>query len=86
MLSGVLVLVEDEETPLGPGDAGSPVAHSLENRSAEPAIYLVVGTRAGRGVVHYLNHDVVMIHDAGGRRFTRSDGTAMPAAGRKAGA
>ena len=58
----------------------------LENRSAEPAIYLVVGTRAGRGVVHYPDHDVVMVHDAGGRSFTRSDGTAIPTAGRKAGA
>jgi uncharacterized cupin superfamily protein len=49
VLSGVLVLVEDGETPLGPGyAAGLPAAHSLENRSAETAIYLVVGTRAGR--------------------------------------
>lgn len=91
VLSGALVLVEDEETPLGAGDAagwaaGSPIAHSLENRSAEPAIYLVVGTRAGQGVVHYPDHDVVMIHDAAGRRFTRSDGTAIPTAGPKTGA
>jgi len=49
VLSGVLVLVEDGETPLGPRDAaGLPAAHSLENRSAETANYLVVGTRAGR--------------------------------------
>jgi hypothetical protein len=37
-------------------------------------------------VVQYPDHDVVMVHDAGGRRFTRSDGTAIPTAGRKAGA
>jgi uncharacterized cupin superfamily protein len=49
VLSGVLVLVEDGETTLGPRDAaGLPAAHSLENRSADTAIYLVVGTRAGR--------------------------------------
>jgi uncharacterized cupin superfamily protein len=91
VLSGALVLVEDEETPLGAGDAagwaaGSPVAHKLENRSAEPAIYLVVGTRASQGVVHYPDHDVVMVHDEGGRRFTRSDGAAIAATGRNAGA
>ena len=64
--------------------SAKPQAWRLENRSAKPAIYLVVGTRAGRSVVHYPDHDVVMVHDAGGRRFTRSDGTAIPTAGRKA--
>jgi uncharacterized cupin superfamily protein len=51
VLSGELVLIEDGETPLGPGEAaawraGDPVGHCLENRGSEDAVYLVVGTRA----------------------------------------
>jgi uncharacterized cupin superfamily protein len=80
VLSGELVLLEDEESVLRSGDAaawsaGSPVAHCLENRSAADAVYLVVGTRASKGVVHYPDHDVVMHHGGAVRRFTRGDGS-----------
>ncbi len=80
VISGELVLVEDEETLLTAGDsagwaAGAAVAHCLENRSGEPASYLVVGTRAASGTVHYPDHDVVLEHGPEGRRFRRSDGT-----------
>jgi len=80
VLSGELVLLEDEESVLRAGEAaawaaGSPVAHCLENRSGADAVYLVVGTRASKGVVHYPDHDVVMHHDGTGRRFTRGDGS-----------
>ncbi|MCU0829776.1 MAG: cupin domain-containing protein [Tabrizicola sp.] len=82
VLSGELVLIEDGETRLQAGDAagwraGSPIAHCLENRSADAAVMLVIGTRSTQGVVHYPDHDVVMHHDASGRRFTRSDGTPL---------
>ena len=82
VVSGEVVLVEDEETLLRAGDAagwkaGVPVAHCLENRSGADAVLLVVGTRAAAGVVHYPDHDVVMHHDATGRRFTRGDGSAQ---------
>ena len=82
VVSGEVVLVEDEETLLRAGDAagwkaGVPVAHCLENRSGADAVLLVVGTRAEAGVVHYPDHDVVMHHDATGRRFTRGDGTPL---------
>ena len=82
VVSGEVVLVEDEETLLRAGDAagwkaGVPVAHCLENRSGADAVLLVVGTRAEAGVVHYPDHDVVMHHDATGRRFTRGDGSAQ---------
>ena len=82
VVSGEVVLVEDEETLLRAGDAagwkaGVPVAHCLENRSGADAVLLVVGTRAAAGVVHYPDHDVVMHHDATGRRFTHGDGTPL---------
>lgn len=83
VLAGEVVLVEDAETVLCAGDAaawkaGTPVGHCLENRSDGPATVLVVGTRAAQGVVHYADHDVVLHHDADGRRFTRRDGTPLP--------
>ena len=80
LISGELVLIENEETPLTAGDAagwkaGEPTAHCLENRSGENAIFLVVGTRAETGAVHYPDHDVIMRHSKSGRTFTRSDGS-----------
>ena len=80
VISGELVLVEDQETVLSAGDAagwaaGDAVAHCLENRSDAPATYLVVGTRAEFGTVHYPDHDVVLEHGPVGRRFWRPDGT-----------
>lgn len=80
VLAGELVLVEDEESVLRAGDAaawaaGEPVGHCLENRSGEDAAYLVVGTRASKGAVHYPDHDVVMYHDGEERRFARADGS-----------
>ena len=80
VLSGEVMLVEDTETLLRAGEAagwraGAPVAHCLENRSAEDATILVVGTRARSGAVHYLDHDLVLHHDETGRRFVRPDGS-----------
>lgn len=80
VVSGELVLIEDQETVLRAGDAagwraGSPVGHCLENRSTEPVTMLVVGTRAPAGVVHYPDHGIVLHRDASGRRLTRADGT-----------
>jgi uncharacterized cupin superfamily protein len=82
VISGELVLVEDEETHLRAGDAagwkaGEPIAHCLENRSTEDAVLLVIGTRAKEGVVHYPDHDVIMRHDDRGRTFTRLDGSPL---------
>jgi uncharacterized cupin superfamily protein len=80
VISGELVLVEEEETTLRAGDAaawaaGAPVAHCLENRSSAVAVCLTVGSRASKGVVHYPDHDIVMQHDETGRRFFHGDGT-----------
>ncbi|WP_419913721.1 cupin domain-containing protein [Hoeflea sp.] len=80
LISGELVLIEDEETLLQAGDAagwkaGQPTAHCLENRSASDAVMLVVGTRSDEGVVHYPDHDVIFRHKKDERIFTRSDGS-----------
>jgi uncharacterized cupin superfamily protein len=80
IISGEAVLIEDTETTLRAGDAagwraGSPVGHCLENRSDGPVTILIVGTRAPAGVVHYPDNDIVLHHDASGRRFTKSDGS-----------
>lgn len=80
VLSGALVLVEEDETPLGSGDvagwkAGVPVGHCLENRSDQEAVFLVVGKRLAADVVHYPDHDVVLRHDTDGRRYLRTDRT-----------
>jgi len=82
VLAGEVVLVEDEETTLRAGDAaawaaGAPVAHCLENRSSGVAVCLTVGSRAATGTVHYPDHDIVMRHDAEGRRFYRGDGSPL---------
>ena len=80
VLSGELVLIEDQESVLRAGDAagwraGAPVGHCLENRSTAPATVLVVGTRSPSDAVHYPDHDIVLHRDASGSRLTRSDGT-----------
>ena len=80
VLSGALVLVEEDETPLQAGDvagwkAGVPVAHCLENRSDQEAVFLVVGARVEADTVHYPDHGVVLRYDPDGRRYFRGDGT-----------
>lgn len=80
LISGELILIEEEETVLRAGDAagwkaGEPIAHCLENRSSDDAVMLVVGTRSDEGVVHYPDHDVIMKHGIDGRVFTRTDGS-----------
>ena len=85
LLSGQLVLIEDDEILLRAGDAagwkaGQPTAHCLENRSGADAVMLVVGTRAETGVVHYPDHDIVLRHDKSGRTYTRTDGSPVDGA------
>ncbi|MCL6706412.1 cupin domain-containing protein [Pseudomonas sp. R2.Fl] len=64
VLEGVVTLHEgDTVTDMHPGDsacfkAGAPAGHCLENRSAAPARYLVVGTRSPDDVVHYSDEDL----------------------------
>ena len=80
ILSGVVVLVEDTENTLHPGDcacwpAGSPIGHRLDNRSSAPVTYLVIGTRAMTDIIHYSDHDLITHKDGTARRYLRADGT-----------
>ncbi len=86
VLSGEVVLVEDTETILVPGDAacwpaGLALGHRLENRSALPARYLVVGSRRPRDVIHYPDHDLVTEKDGPARRYRHADGQPHPGPG-----
>ena len=83
VLSGEVTLVEDgEAATLRPGDAaawkaGSGVAHHLENRSGEPASYVIVGTRAADDVVHYPGRDELYTKRGGVGSRTRRDGSPL---------
>jgi uncharacterized cupin superfamily protein len=88
LLSGKVVLVEDTETPLAPGDTacwptGQPTGHQLQNRSDAPAIYLTIGTRHVRDVIHYPDHDLITHKDGKARRYTHANGTPYPQGGTK---
>ena len=80
LLQGTLTLVEDTETPMTAGDvaacpAGHPIGHRLDNRSAEPARYLVIGTRRPTDRIHYTDHDLITEKDGPARRYLHRDGT-----------
>lgn len=83
MLSGEAVLIEnDGETPLRPGDAvgwkaGTPNGHQIANRSDAPASYLIMGTRAATESVTYPDIDLHYTRDGAGPRYTRKDGTSL---------
>lgn len=79
MLSGTVILIEDDETPMHPGDvaawpAGHPVGHCLENRSDTEARYLTVGTRRTIDRIHYPDHDLITEKDGPARRYLHADG------------
>ena len=83
MLAGEVVLVEEAETTLHPGDAacwpaGSPIGHRLDNRSDAPARYLVIGTRNAQDTIHYSDHDLITIKDGPARCYLHRDGTPYP--------
>ncbi len=79
VLSGKVMLVEDTETLMQAGDAacwpaGQPVGHRLDNRSAAPVSYLVVGTRKPHDIIHYADHDLITHKNGPTRRYLRRDG------------
>ncbi|MCF4097595.1 cupin domain-containing protein [Maritalea mediterranea] len=82
MLTGELVLVEEEETILRPGDcaawkAGSKIGHCLQNRSGAEASYLIVSNNQQTDRVIYPDHDLVFHRDGQARRFTKLDGSEL---------
>lgn len=85
VLDGECTLVENGgEIVLRPGDcaafpAGIANGHQIRNRSAAPARFLVVGTKAPREVAHYSDVDLTLVIDGGTATFTRRDGNPVPA-------
>jgi uncharacterized cupin superfamily protein len=80
MLSGEVVLVEDAETLLCPGDvacwpAGQGIGHYLHNRGGAEARYLVIGTRHQGDRIHYPDHDLICKKDGAARAWFHGDGT-----------
>lgn len=76
ILSGEVMLIEDDEVVLRAGEAacwpaGHPVGHTLENRSAADAMYLVVGTRRQTDRIHYPDHGLITDKDGPKRTYTR---------------
>jgi uncharacterized cupin superfamily protein len=74
VLSGELVLLEDEEQLLRAGEAaawpaGKPVAHCLVNRSEADATFLVVGTRSPADIVTYPKHGLRLIRNGSERQY-----------------
>ncbi len=83
VISGELVLIEDEETVLRAGEAagwaaGVPVGHCLENRSAEDATILTVGTRDPGDRWHYVEHGITGTYDDASETFSYTDAAGNP--------
>lgn len=79
--AGECVMVTDAgEEVMRPGDcaafpAGVPDGHHFINRSAEPARFLVVGTKAPREVGTYSDIDLVVVVEGSTATFTHKDGS-----------
>ncbi len=79
--AGECILVTDAgETLMRPGDcaafpAGTPDGHHFLNRSAAPAVFLVVGTKAPQEVATYSDVDLRVEMAGGKARFTYRDGS-----------
>lgn len=58
--------------------AGVANGHCLENRSGQPVLYLVIGTRLPEDQVHYPDIDLHYRRVGGQRHLTRKDGTPLP--------
>jgi len=80
MLEGEVLLIEDDgETVLRPGDAAGFKAdnsngHHLVNRTDRDAWYLEIGTRSKHDRVEYPDVDMLVIRDDKGARYTHKNG------------
>lgn len=85
VLEGEVSVIEgDSETRVRAGaaatfKAGVPLGHCLENRSASPSKYLVVGTRASVDRITYPEHDRVCSRDRSLADDIWTDLTGVPA-------
>ena len=63
------------ETLNGDGPVTVRIGHRLDNRSTEPARYLVIGTRRTTDRIQYTDHDLITEKDGPLRRYLHRDGT-----------
>ncbi len=83
VISGEATVVEEDGAhPLGPGDAacwpaGAANAHQVVNRSDAPCIYLILGTRMAREVIHYPDVRRVGYNEGDTWRLYRTDDGAL---------
>lgn len=81
VLDGEVTLVDDQgEQVLSAGmcvgfKAAVPNGHQMVNRSAAPASYIEIGTRAEGDVAHYPDADLLAVKEDGKYRLTHKDGT-----------
>lgn len=80
----VTVMENDGPHALRPGDAacwpaGHDNAHSVENRSAAPCSFLIVGTRPSHDVCHYPDVGRILYTEGATWRLTREDGSLIKA-------
>lgn len=79
ILEGEVLLIEDDgETVLKPGDAAGFKAnahngHHLVNRSKRDVVYLEIGTRAPHEYVEYPDVDMKVVRDDSGMRYTHKN-------------
>ena len=82
LLEGEVVLVEeDNETVLKPGDAAdfkANVANGHVNKSDRDAVYLENGTRTKHERAEYPDDDLRVNRDESGARYTHKDGKPYP--------
>ena len=84
LLEGEVVLIEEDgETVLKPGDAAGFKAnvrngHHLVNKSDRDAVYLEIGTRSKHERAEYPDVDMLVIRDEAGARYTHKDGKPYP--------
>ena len=82
ILQGEVMLIEDDgETLLKPGDAAgfkanSGVGHHLVNTSDRDAVFLEIGTRSKHERAHYPDpkNDLMVVRDDKGGRYTHKNG------------
>ena len=84
--AGECVLIEDEgETLMRAGDcagfaANTPNGHHFVNQSTQPAVFLVIGSKAPREVATYCDVDLTVTLEAGRASFATKDGKPYEAA------
>jgi uncharacterized cupin superfamily protein len=79
VLEGEVVLCEDGETVLRPGDAaawkaGVANGHCLVNRSGRDAVFLEIGARVIPDRAIFPDIDMLVVRDDKGARYTRKSG------------